>query len=107
MSVIGTLMPAQDGGWTGAIQTLTINAKTRVVPNDNRDGEESPAFNVLLGHRRIGEAWEAHSAGDSPKNYLRVRFDDPSLVAPLNAALFPSEDGASAQLVWTRRRVEG
>lgn len=107
MSVIGTFTPANDGGWTGAIRTLTIDAKIRLIPNENRDGEQSPAFHVLLGHARIGEAWNARSAGDHPRNYVRIRLDDPSLIAPLSAALFPSDDGASAQLVWSRRQNDG
>ncbi len=106
MSVIGTFTPAKDGGWTGAIRTLTIDAKIRLVPNDNRDGEQSPVFHVVLGYSRIGEAWEARSKGDRPKDYVRVALDDPSLTAPLSAALFPSEDGRSAQLVWNRPRAE-
>jgi len=104
MTVIGAFTPAKDGGWTGAIRTLTIDAKIRLIPNDDRDGDGAPAFHVVLGHVRIGEAWEARSAGDRPRDYVRVRIDDPSLVAPFSAALFPSEDGASAQLVWSRQR---
>lgn len=100
--IIGIFTPARDGGWAGTIRTLTLDAKLRLVPNDNRDGDRAPAFRVLLGHTRIGDAWEARSAGDPPKDYLRVRLDDPSLPEPLNAALFPAEEGGEAQLVWRR-----
>ena len=106
MSVIGTFTPAKDGGWTGSIRTLTITAKVRLVPNDNRDNENAPAFRVFVGQSRIGDAWAARSSGDSPKDYLRVRFDDPSLPEPISAALFQSDDGKEAQLVWNRRKVE-
>ncbi len=104
MSIIGTFTAAKDGGWTGNIHTLTINAKVRLVPNDNRDHENSPAFRVFAGQSRIGDAWEARSGGDSPKDYLRIKLDDPSLAEPLSVALFPSEEGKEAQLVWNRRR---
>ena len=57
-------------------------------------------------HRAIGDAWEARSSAESPRDYLRVKLDDPSLPEPLNAALFWSENGAEAQLVWSRRREE-
>ena len=107
MSVIGTFTPAKDGGWTGSIHTLTINAKVRLVPNDNRENDNAPAFRVLVGHSRIGDAWQARSNGDSPKDYLRIRLDDPSLPEPISAALFQSDDGAGAQLVWNRRRADG
>ncbi|MCR6631501.1 MAG: DUF736 family protein [Magnetospirillum sp.] len=100
--IIGIFTPARDGGWTGSIRTLTLDAKLRLIPHDNRDGDKAPAFRVLLGHTRIGDAWEARSAGEPPKDYLRVRLDDPSLPEPLNAALFPAEGGGEAQLVWRR-----
>jgi len=104
MALIGTFALAKNGGWTGTIRTLTIDAKVRLVPNDNRDSENAPAFRVFVGQSRIGDAWEARSGGDSPKEYLRIRLDDPSLPEPLSAALFPSEEGQEAQLVWNRRR---
>ena len=106
MAQIGSFTLAKDGGWTGSIHTLTIDAKVRLVPNDNRDSENAPAFRVFVGQSRIGDAWEARSAGDNPKYYLRVRLDDPSLNEPISAALFPPEDGGEAKLVWNRRRPD-
>lgn len=103
MSTIGHFKLAKDGGWTGIIRTLTINAKVRLVPNDNRDQENAPAYRLLIGYNRIGDAWEAITTGEEPRSYLRVRFDDPVLADPFSAALFPSEDGMSAKLVWNRR----
>lgn len=106
MAQIGAFTLAKDGGWTGSIRTLTIDAKVRLVPNDNRDNDNAPAFRIFVGQSRIGDAWEARSGGENPKEYLRVRLDDPSLSEPVFAALFPSEDGSEAQLVWNRRRSE-
>jgi uncharacterized protein (DUF736 family) len=103
MTVIGNFTPAKDGGWTGAIRTLVINAKVRLVPNDNRESENAPAFRVLVGHSRIGDAWEARSGDEIRKEYLRLKLDDPCLGEPINAALFPAEDRQTAQLVWSRR----
>jgi len=103
MSTIGHFTLAKDGGWTGIIRTLTINAKVRLVPNDNRDQDGAPAYRLLLGHDRIGDAWEAQTTGDEPRAYLRVRFDDPAFLEPICAALFPTEDGVLANLVWNRR----
>jgi len=106
MSSIGTFTPAKDGGWTGFIRTLTVHEKLRFVPNDNREHDNAPAFRIFAGQSRIGDAWEARSSGDPPKEYLRVKLDDPSLAEPITAALFPAEDGGSAQLVWNRRRKD-
>ena len=101
---IGHFTLAKDGGWTGSIRTLTIDAKVRLVPNDDRNGDNAPAFRVLVGNARIGDAWDARTAGDNPRYYLRVRLDEPSLPEPFTAALFPSDEGDRAQLVWNRRR---
>jgi uncharacterized protein (DUF736 family) len=104
MAVIGTFTPSKDGGWTGAIRTLTIDAKVRLVPNDDRTSKKAPAFRVFVGQSRIGDAWEARTGGLSPKEYLRVKLDDPGLTEPISAALFQVEDGSSAQLFWNRRK---
>lgn len=103
---IGSFTLSKDGGWNGSIRTLTIDAKIRLVPNDDRSSDNAPAFRILAGNSRIGDAWEARTSGDSPKSYLRLRFDDPNLPKPLTAALFPAEDSDKAQLVWSRRRGE-
>jgi len=106
MSVIGAFTLSRDGGWTGFIRTLTIDAKVRLVPNDNRDRDNAPAFRVFVGNSRIGDAWEARTSGDNPRDYVRVRLDDPSLPEPITVALFPSAEGDKGQLVWNRRRGE-
>jgi uncharacterized protein (DUF736 family) len=100
-------MLAKDGGWAGSIQTMMINTKVRLVPDDNRDNENAPIFRVFVGQSRIGDAWAARSGCENPKDYLSVRLDDPSLPEPISAALFQSEDGKEAQLVWDRRKAEG
>ena len=106
MAVIGTFTPSKDGGWVGTIRTLTIDAKVRLVPNDNRTSKKAPAFRVFVGNSRIGEAWEAKTTGLKPKHYLRVRLDDPTLSEPISAALFPPEDGDMARLLWSRRGLK-
>lgn len=104
MSTIGHFTLAKDGGWIGIIRTLTVNAKVRLVPNDNRDHDGAPAYRLLLGHNCVGEAWEAQTRGEEPRAYLRVRFDDPALLQPISAALLPTEGGAAAKLIWNRRK---
>lgn len=100
--VIGHFTPSKDGGWSGSVQTLTIDAKVRLVPNDNRDNEKAPAFRVFAGKSRIGDAWAARTNADEPKDYLQVTFDGPDLQEPFKAALFPSGEGNEAQLIWRR-----
>ena len=104
MAVIGTFTPAKDGGWVGTIRTLTINTKVRLVPNDDRSSKRAPAFRVFVGNSRIGEAWQAKTGGLNPKDYLRVSVDDPVFPKSINAAMFVSENGDRAQLLWSRPR---
>jgi uncharacterized protein (DUF736 family) len=104
VATIGKFTQSKDGGWTGTIRTLTINAKVRLVPNDGRDNPSAPAYRLLLGNHHIGDAWEAQSYDNSPQPYLRVRFDDPAFPGPVNAALLWCGDGPSAKLIWRRMR---
>lgn len=60
---------------------------------------------LFVGQSRIGHAWEARSSGETPKTYFSVKLDDPALTEPITAALFPAEDGNTAQLVWKRIRT--
>jgi len=106
MAVIGTFAPAKDGGWVGSIRTLTINAKVRLVPNDDRSSKKAPAFRVFVGNSRIGDAWEAKTGGLNPKDYLKVRVDDPVLPEPITVAMFPSDADGAAQMLWTRRHAK-
>lgn len=99
MSVIGTFTPTKEGGWSGTIRTLTLDAKLRFVPNDNRDSERAPAFKLFIGRSEVGAAWRERGG---EKKYLSVRLDDPTLAAPVHAALFPAEGGEEAHLVWRR-----
>jgi len=106
MSVIGMFTPIKDGGWEGTIRTLTIDVKARLIPNDNQDSEGAPAFRLFAGRSELGAAWRERSGGENPRDYLSVRLDDPSLPAPISAAMFEATDGKEAQLVWSRRRTE-
>lgn len=103
MSVIAMFTATKDGGWSGTIRTLTIDAKLRFVPNDNQDSDRAPAFKIFVGRSEVGAAWRERSG---EKEYLSVRLDDPVLAAPIHAALFPVEDGREAPLVWRRSRHE-
>ena len=101
--IIGVFTPTKDGGWTGTIRTLTLDLKARFVPNDNKDSDRAPAFRIFAGRSEVGAAWAERSGGDSPRDYLSVRLDDPALPQPVTAALFAAPDGQEAQLVWNRR----
>ena len=104
MAIIGHFTVSKNGGWEGTIQTLTINTKVRLVPNDNQSSDKAPAFRAFVGKSEIGAAWKARSQGDNPRDYLSLRVEDPSLTEAMSAALFEAEDGLQATLVWSRQR---
>ena len=103
MAVIGTFTRSKDGGWVGTIRTLNMNAKTRFIPNDNREGATAPDYRILSGASELGAAWARRGSGGEHREYLSVHLDDPSLPAPISAALFTNEGSLGANLVWTRR----
>lgn len=102
MSEPGKFTPSKQGGWEGRIQTLTLDRKLRLVPNDNRRSENAPDYIVLMGWARVGEAWEAKSRADPPRPYLRIRLHDPTWAAPLRAALLPDPNGLTAELLFSQ-----
>lgn len=102
MAIIGTFTKTRDG-YVGTIRTLTGSAKTRFVPNENRDNENAPLYRLFAGKAELGAAWPAKTEGEKPFEYLSVKLDDPSFPEPVYAALFDDEDD-SARLVWTRPR---
>jgi uncharacterized protein (DUF736 family) len=103
MAIIGTFTLTKDGGWSGAIRTLTIDVKAKFVPNDNRDNDRAPAFRIFAGRSELGAAWVQKTKGEIPRDYLSVQIDDPSLPEPISAAMFHGKDDKEAQLVWHRR----
>lgn len=100
--VIGRFRRSKQGGWEGEINTLSIQRKIRLVPNDDQMSENAPAFRVMMGWQHIGDAWERQSRREPYRDYLRVRIDDPLLA--ISAFLFSDEEECNAQLVWI---VEG
>lgn len=104
MAIIGHFTASKDGGWEGTIQTLSINTKVRLVPNDDQAGDKAPAFRVLVGRSEVGAAWKARSQGENSRDYLSLKLEDPSLYESMSAALFEAEDGRQATLIWNRRR---
>ncbi len=101
MATIGTFKRDADNSFTGAITTLTINAKIRFVPVQS-DNEKGPSHRLFAGKAEIGAGWEKLSREGRP--YISVKLDDPSLAAPIYASLTEADD--AHQLVWSRRQVD-
>ena len=89
--------------YQGDIVTMQVQARNvRIVPEDNRSNDKAPSHRVFVGRAEIGAAWsETSKAG---RDYLSVKLDDPSLLAPIYANLFEAEGEEGFSLVWTRGR---
>ena len=101
MATIGTFKKLGSNEFTGAIVTLSVQAKNvRIVPETNRSGDNSPSHRVYVGRVEIGAAWSKRS--NEGRDYLGLKLDDPSFTAPIFANLFDDEEGEGYSLIWSR-----
>jgi uncharacterized protein (DUF736 family) len=101
MATIGTFKKTGSNEFTGAIVTLSVQAKNvRIVPETNRSGDNSPSHRVFVGRVEIGAAWAKRST--EGRDYLGLKLDDPSFTAPIYANLFDDEEGEGFSLIWSR-----
>jgi uncharacterized protein (DUF736 family) len=101
MATIGTFIK-NDNGFAGAVKTLSLNVKAKLVPSD-KDSDKSPDFRILAGEVEIGAAWK--KTAQNGREYFSVRLDDPSFAAPIFANLIEGED-KNHSLIWSRRSAD-
>jgi uncharacterized protein (DUF736 family) len=99
MATLGTFKKQDDGTFTGAIKTLTLDLKKVTFRTAEKTKPKSPDFRVFAGETDIGAAWKETSKQD--REWLSVKLDDPSFAAPIFAGLHELDDGYS--LIWSRR----
>jgi uncharacterized protein (DUF736 family) len=104
MAIIGVFTASKAGGWEGRICTLSINLRAKFTPNDNKHSDNSPDFHLNALGCQVGVAWRRRPANPDGRSYLSVQMDDPGLLHPVLAALFPDEGGQTANLVWNPKR---
>lgn len=99
MATIGTFTQA-DNGFTGAIKTLLLDTLAVLTPIEPGAGDKVPDYRLLTDKgAEIGAAWRRQAR--SGAEYLSVKLDDPSLVAPIYASLVTAEAGGF-NLIWSR-----
>ena len=102
MAIIGTFKKVNNG-FEGEFAMLALQAKgVRVVAETNRTNEDAPTHRIFVGRAEIGAAWSKRS--NEGRDYLSVKLDDPSFIAPIYANLFNDEDGEGFTLIWSRGR---
>jgi uncharacterized protein (DUF736 family) len=98
MSQIGTFTRGEDGVFVGAIRTLSLNVKARLVPAESSSNDKAPDLRIQAGAVTIGAAWRRTSKEN--REYYSAKLDDPSFPAPIYANLVQVDDGYA--LVWSR-----
>lgn len=102
MTCIGTFTTTRDG-FSGRLQTLTLDRAIKLIPAEHSDAENAPDYRILAGEGEdlfeVGAGWKR--TGDKAGSYVAVLIDDPALVQPLRANLFRSDEGEHV-LMWTR-----
>ena len=105
MTTIGSFTRKPDGTYEGSLATLTMRARLRLVPLEDKTSDKAPDYRVYAGRVELGAAWSRETGEGTP--YLSVSLDDPSFAAPITAALFRTEgDPDRFVLVWNRPRRE-
>lgn len=92
-------------GYTGRIQTLTLDLEITITPAEPNEAENAPDYRLHHGAeddaREIGAAWTR--SGEKAGEYLAVLIDDPMLAHPIRAHLFQNgADTTSCSLHWNR-----
>lgn len=102
MTCIGTFTTTRDG-FSGRLQTLTIDRALTLVRSEHTDTDNAPDYRILAGEGdetvEVGAGWKR--TGEKAGAYVAVLIDDPALVRPLRANLFRSEQGEHV-LMWSR-----
>lgn len=93
----------QNDSFTGAVRTLTLNVKVKIVPA-TKESDNAPDYRIVAGNFEIGAAWKKISKANQ-RPYLSVTLDDPSFPATLYARLVEGDDGTH-NLIWSRNKAE-
>ena len=101
MAIIGVFTKTEDGGFIGTIRTMTINVKTKILPNPDKTSEAAPDYRVFAGGAELGAGWR-QSTKEGERDYVSVRLDDPNFSAAIRAAFFENVEEGTGVLVWTR-----
>jgi uncharacterized protein (DUF736 family) len=93
-------------GYSGRIQTLSLNLDIAIVEAEARDTENAPDFRVHAGSEdgpAIGAGWKR--SGEKAGEFVSLQIDDPTFAQPIRANLFQnSDDKKSWSLQWSRPR---
>ena len=94
---------ATETGYSGRIQTISLDAIVTVIPAEPSERENAPDYRIILGDDEkgveIGAGWKR--SGEKAGAFVALQIDDPAFVQPLRANLFKDGDNSHV-LVWNR-----
>ena len=70
MATIGSFTRKPDGTYEGTLATLTMQARLRLVPIEEKTSDKAPDFRVYAGRAELGAAWSKETVDHVP--YLSV-----------------------------------
>lgn len=98
----------ESGVYIGDVTTFSFQRTGLMFRPLEKSGEKEPDYRLVaqgaFGYVEFGAAWKRTS--EKGQEFLSVSIDDPALSGSLNAALFPSDDGKTAALVWNRPKAK-
>ncbi|MCQ8279988.1 DUF736 domain-containing protein [Acetobacteraceae bacterium KSS8] len=96
-------------GYSGRIQSLSLDAELVLVPADHSDAENAPDYRIHLGDGdgpEVGAGWKR--TGEKAGEYVSLVIDGPVLTQPIRANLFQSGDDKTAWVLnWNRPQKRG
>jgi uncharacterized protein (DUF736 family) len=102
MTQIGNFS-ATETGYSGHIQTMSLDAIVTLIPAEPSESENAPDYRITLGDdengSEIGAGWKR--SGEKAGAFVALQIDDPAFIQPLRANLFKDGDNSHV-LVWNR-----
>ena len=103
MRIIG-MFDQRGSSFAGQVELIGQTIDLVFWPREKK-GEFSPDYDVYKKSFVVGSAW-CRKTLDTERNYLSVKFDDPSWVAPIYARLLDKDADGKYALVWQRPRAK-
>lgn len=101
MQPIGTFTKTGDI-FSGTVRTLALNASIRLMPIEGAS-DQGPNYRIFAGNAEIGAGW--NKVSENKRDYISIKLDDPSMVNPIFATLFPADEPDTYTLLWSRPKA--
>ena len=104
MALIGLFTPTENG-FTGHIKTLLLDIEATLTQPRDASHDNAPDYRITLGKSSDGPAigFARNRKTEEGREFISFVIDDPTLVSPIFAVLFPTnQSNKTHHLYWTR-----